>query len=601
MVDRKISQLVEANALAGSEEAPIVQDGQTRRLAVGDRVATVAHGADATVARPNAPLVQWVGSVEPNNANTDDRLYRTDLDEDYRYDGASFVLIFSGTFSKRLYFHLVQSGGAVGQDPTADTAAWIAALKSGWPIWVPEGEFHINATFDSATDAPDITDWVIDGEGRSRSIIKWVGADGSKMMTLTQKQDPDASMPHGTDHGARINISNVGFRTDRTTGHTSQTYDTFTSTSTADAGTDGSSVCLEIRNTGFGANIENCDFYLWGTAVQTANIVFPMQISKCWFRFNNIAINLDDECTTTTIGPANTIERSAIGIRMRLAQVIEIVGNAIEGNYGGTDIFDYSWNKTIRISRNFFEASPYSYWHQGDSGGSFQTREVVFEGNFGLDVFLGDYIRRVRFDNNRIKQIENAYAFQDGMRDIVLGDNLDTSGDPFTSDGIVGSKSHQVIFEDRPVHLSSDTVEQITRRITTGDNPETLLTFEVPAELCGWNIEVQAIKGRFENGDMGTARMARAVFSVVRNGSGADVVLDYHSTLGYEQDTTTAGGTTDTNTMDWGISRTGAEASDQPQGVEITFNGRSAGGTAGTTIATVRVVGQSTVLPNEVA
>lgn len=506
----------------------------------------------------------------------------------------------SGTFSKRLYFHLVQSGGAVGQDPTADTAAWIAGLKSGWPIWVPDGEFHINTTFDSATDAPDVTDWVIDGEGRSRSIIKWVGADGSIMMTLTQKQSPDSSMPQGTDHGGRINISNVGFRTDRATGHTSQTYDTFTSTSTADAGTDGSSVCLELRKNGMGVTLENCDFYLWGTAVRTADVLFPMHMRMCWFRFNNIAIDIDDECTTTTIGPANIIERSAIGIRISTSQQIDIVGNVIEGNYGGTDIYDHQWNKTVHIRHNYFEASPHSYWHDGDSGGTFQTREVFFEGNFGLDAYLGNFLRRVRFDNNRIKQIENAYAFQDGIRDIVLGDNLDTNGDPFSSDGIVGSKAHQVIFEDRPVHLTSDTVRQITRRIASGNNPETLLTFEVPAELCGWNIEVQAIKGRFENGDMGTARMSRAVFSVVRNGSGADVVLDHHSTLGYEQDTTTAGGTTDTNTMDWGISRTGSEASDQPQGVKVTFNGRSAGGTAGTTIATVRVVGQSTVLPDQV-
>lgn len=34
----------------------------------------VAHGANPNVARPTAPLVYWVGSVQPANADPDDLL-----------------------------------------------------------------------------------------------------------------------------------------------------------------------------------------------------------------------------------------------------------------------------------------------------------------------------------------------------------------------------------------------------------------------------------------------------------------------------------------------------------------------------------------------
>lgn len=34
----------------------------------------VNHGADPNVARPDAPLVYWVGSVQPNNGFPDDLL-----------------------------------------------------------------------------------------------------------------------------------------------------------------------------------------------------------------------------------------------------------------------------------------------------------------------------------------------------------------------------------------------------------------------------------------------------------------------------------------------------------------------------------------------
>lgn len=37
----------------------------------------VHHGSDPNVARPNAVYVEWVGSVAPNNATTEDTWVRT--------------------------------------------------------------------------------------------------------------------------------------------------------------------------------------------------------------------------------------------------------------------------------------------------------------------------------------------------------------------------------------------------------------------------------------------------------------------------------------------------------------------------------------------
>lgn len=40
-------------------------------------IVTVTHGAFATLARPNAPVVYWIGSVLPNNAIATDLWYQT--------------------------------------------------------------------------------------------------------------------------------------------------------------------------------------------------------------------------------------------------------------------------------------------------------------------------------------------------------------------------------------------------------------------------------------------------------------------------------------------------------------------------------------------
>lgn len=70
-------------------------------VSLDDRYATIQHGPDSTVVRPNSNIVYWIGTVEPDNAVIDDRLFRPDLNEEYRFNGSNFILIYSGTFRKR--------------------------------------------------------------------------------------------------------------------------------------------------------------------------------------------------------------------------------------------------------------------------------------------------------------------------------------------------------------------------------------------------------------------------------------------------------------------------------------------------------------------
>lgn len=56
------------------DAGPLTAEAVRQLIAEGtaDHVAAVIHGGDGTLARPDAPLVVWVGSVEPAAAAATD-------------------------------------------------------------------------------------------------------------------------------------------------------------------------------------------------------------------------------------------------------------------------------------------------------------------------------------------------------------------------------------------------------------------------------------------------------------------------------------------------------------------------------------------------
>lgn len=62
------------NVVAEAPLPPVVVQTSLVALAGAPGIVKVNHGSDAAVARPDATLVYWVGTVEPINGEPDDLL-----------------------------------------------------------------------------------------------------------------------------------------------------------------------------------------------------------------------------------------------------------------------------------------------------------------------------------------------------------------------------------------------------------------------------------------------------------------------------------------------------------------------------------------------
>ncbi|CAK0768819.1 exported hypothetical protein [Gammaproteobacteria bacterium] len=112
--------------------------------------------------------------------------------------------------------------------------------------------------------------------------------------------------------------------------------------------------------------------------------------------------------------------------------------------------------------------------------------------------------------------------------------------------------------------------ETFLNSVTGTSGTATLCSLSVSADVRFFVIEVTAFGSRAPATDIGTSQVAKKTFSVARNGSGSNVVLDSIIGAGeYSITTTTAGGTKNELPLNLTIQRSGAEANSAAQGVRI--------------------------------
>ena len=122
-----------------------------------------------------------------------------------------------------------------------------------------------------------------------------------------------------------------------------------------------------------------------------------------------------------------------------------------------------------------------------------------------------------------------------------------------------------------------------------------LMEFSIPASPFFAILEVISGGSRAPSSGVGTNQITKTWFSITRNGSGSDVVLDEYATTGFESASTTGGGATNKSAIALSISRSGAEANTAAQAVQITGVVQSAAGTTATVITHVKALSHSTL------
>ena len=123
---------------------------------------------------------------------------------------------------------------------------------------------------------------------------------------------------------------------------------------------------------------------------------------------------------------------------------------------------------------------------------------------------------------------------------------------------------------------------EITKSIT-GAASAAFLQITIPASFVFMAIECFVAQSRAPTSAVGTSQMGKYYFSIARNGTGSDVVLDSLAGPNFTALTTTAGGTFGTLGNVPTIARNGSEANTAPQVVNLSFNPLvfSPGGSAG--------------------
>jgi len=152
----------------------------------------------------------------------------------------------------------------------------------------------------------------------------------------------------------------------------------------------------------------------------------------------------------------------------------------------------------------------------------------------------------------------------------VIGEDVETTGSLTTAGGVkagVGSINQQTAV------VSGADSFQITKSFS-GSSATTFLQLTIPAEACFCIIECFLTVSRGAGSDKGTSLIKKAYFSIARNGSGTNVVLDGNLLTTAEATTTTSGGSLSvaaaTGAMT--IVRDGVEANTAPQVVNVTVN-----------------------------
>ncbi len=179
----------------------------------------------------------------------------------------------------------------------------------------------------------------------------------------------------------------------------------------------------------------------------------------------------------------------------------------------------------------------------------------------------------------------------------VTGTVTGTTG--FTT-GISGSSSGLItLFTDNAGGAGGAQIYEIAKSVAS-NTVITILQITVPATAYFISVEAFFAVSRAPLTVTGTSFVQKKYFSIARQGSGSDVVLDGDATFAaniFSTTTTTAGGIGDATSGATTIVRNGAEPNTDPQVVNITIN-PTVGGSSGLALAkfTINVLGSATGL-----
>ena len=147
-----------------------------------------------------------------------------------------------------------------------------------------------------------------------------------------------------------------------------------------------------------------------------------------------VAVYMGAPGVPTTMGiRKNKIERCAIGVYLNYpTQMVQIIDNVIEANYGGCDILMYNTSHTIEIERNYFEGTTQCIEVHGDSAG-YEPHLLRIAKNTGVKFHCRFNLVNTVFEDNWMDRVELAPRVGGYVRNIVFRNNFTgASRNPFT-------------------------------------------------------------------------------------------------------------------------------------------------------------------------
>ena len=166
--------------------------------------------------------------------------------------------------------------------------------------------------------------------------------------------------------------------------------------------------------------------------------------------------------------------------------------------------------------------------------------------------------------------VDDPNLLVDSSGNTSLSGSLSVTGNVTSSAGFIGSAGS---VNELVAGASLAFTYQIAKTVT-GTSAQTFLQLTIPAANRFVIVECMVSITRSIGATKGTSLIKKAWFSIGRNGSGTDVVLDGNILLTSEATTTTAGGSNSVvaSTGAMTIVRNGAEGNTEPQVVNITVN-----------------------------
>lgn len=262
----------------------------------------------------------------------------------------------------------VKDFGAVGDGVANDTTAIqnaVAYLAStgGGTLFFPGGTYALAATISIKNVAsggafPAESTIRLVGAGATKSVIRWLGTDGNGRT--------------GTafDWGSGVygGFSDLRFITAAVEGHTSQTIDGFTTSTSVFAGCDATS-STAIKHTYNGSfSIDRCDFYKFHRAIWM-DLGYNRSVRDCSIMFCNVGIGTYGGATINHY-LNNRIERCAIGMSFAQSSTISCESNVTQANYAGCDVYISTATHSLHFLRQYFEVSPKAVFIQGGGTGN---------------------------------------------------------------------------------------------------------------------------------------------------------------------------------------------------------------------------------------